>query len=111
MPDDPRLSQLLEVLQGELSQERLELLAREFGLLAQDRPRTLVFFVLQNICQRLVSPLEGEAVSVKQFEELTAGIGEQITGVVRDLERGNRDFAKLELLVISLFQNLGLYRH
>jgi len=108
MPDDPRISQLLELLEGELSQERLELLAKEFGLLAQDRPQTLVFFVLQNVCDRLAAALEGEAVSAEQFEELTAGIAEQIKGVLRDLQRGNRDFAKLELLVVSLFQNLDV---
>jgi len=111
MRDDPRISQLLELPEGELSQERLELLAKEFGLLAQDRPQTLVFFVLQNVCDRLAAALEGEAVSAEQFEELTAGIAEQIKGVLRDLQRGNRDFAKLELLVVSLFQNLGLYRN
>ena len=108
MRDDPRISQLLELLEGELSQERLELLAKEFGLLAQDRPQTLVFFVLQNVCDRLAAALEGEAVSAEQFEELTAGIAEQIKGVLRDLQRGNRDFAKLELLVVSLFQNLDV---
>jgi uncharacterized protein (UPF0335 family) len=111
MPDDPRISQSLELLEGELSQERLERLAQAFEALAQDRSQTLAFFVLQNVCERLVSALEGEAVSVERFEELTAGIADQITDVLRDLQRGNCDFAKLELLVVSLFQNLGLYRH
>jgi hypothetical protein len=110
MPDDDRISRLLETLSGGLSQEKLESLTREFNLLAQDRAETLVFFVLQNVCQRLASALEGEAVSVERFEELTAGIAEQMADVLRDLQQGNRDIAKLELLVTSLLRNLGLYR-
>ena len=74
MPDNDRISPLLSALSGGLSQEKLELLGREFNSLAQDRAETLVFFVLQNVCQRLASALEGEAVSVERFQALTAGI-------------------------------------
>jgi hypothetical protein len=100
---------LLNALSGELSQEKLESLSREFNSLAQDRAETLVFFVLQNVCQRLASALEGEAVHVERFDELTAGIADQISNILRDLQQGNRDIAKLELLVTSLFRNLGLF--
>lgn len=74
MPDDTRISQLLEALKGDLSQEKLESLSKELNSLAQDRAETLVFFVLQNVCQRLASALEGEAVLVERLEELTNGI-------------------------------------
>jgi hypothetical protein len=111
MPDDTRISQLLEALKGELSQEKLESLSREFQGLTQDRAETLVFFVLENVCQRLAASLEGEAVSVERFEELTAGIANQIADILRDLQRGNQNVAKLEFLVTSLFRNLGLYRY
>ena len=76
MPGNDRISPLLSALSGGLSQEKLELLSREFNSLAQDRAETLVFFVLQNVCLRLVSALEGEAVSVERFQELTGGIAD-----------------------------------
>jgi hypothetical protein len=110
MPSEDRISSLVSALSGELSQERLEWLAEEFEALAQDRPQTLVFFVLQNVCQRLASALEGEAVSLQRFEELTAGIAEQIADVLRDVKQGHNAVDKLELLVTTLFRNLGLFR-
>ena len=110
MPPDDRISQLLNALSGGLSQEKLESLSKEFNSLAQDRAEPLVFFVLQNVCQRLASALEGEAVSVERFEELTAGIADQIADILRDLQRGNAGVAKLEPLVTMLFRNLGLFR-
>jgi hypothetical protein len=110
MPTDDRISRLLDVLSGNLSQERLEWLTKEFDALAQDRAETLVFFVLKNVCQRLASALEGEAVSVERFHELTAGITDQIADVLRDLQQGNGGVAKLEPLVTTLFRNLGLFR-
>ena len=110
MPTDDRIPRLLDALSGELSQEKLESLGREFNSLGQDRAEPLVFFVLQNVCQRLASALEGEAVSVERFEELTAGIADQISDILRDLQRGNAGVAKLEPLVSTLFRNLGLFR-
>jgi 3-methyladenine DNA glycosylase/8-oxoguanine DNA glycosylase len=110
MPGDDRISPLLSALSGGLSQDKLELLSREFSSLAQDRAETLVFFVLQNVCQRLASALEGEAVSVERFQELTAGIADQIGDILRDVQQGNADVAKLEALVVTLFRNLGLFR-
>jgi hypothetical protein len=110
MPTDNRISRLLEVLSGDLSQERLELLAREFESLAQDRSQTLVFFVLQHVCQRLAAALEGEAVSIERFQDLIAGVADQIADILRDLHQGNVSVEKLERLVILLYRNLGLYR-
>src|SRR5206468_8854074 len=108
-PDDP-ISRSLSALSGELSQEKLELLGREFNALAQDRADPLFFLVLQNVCQRLASAVGGEAVSIDRFDELTAGIAEQIVDIIRDLQQGNRDVSKLNRLVATLFRNLGLYR-
>ena len=110
MPGNDRISPLLSALSGGLSQDKLELLSREFSSLAQDRAETLVFFVLQNVCQRLASALEGEAVSVERFQELTAGIADQIANILRDVQQGNADVGKLEALVTTLFRNLGLFR-
>jgi hypothetical protein len=110
MPADDRILRLLDALQGELSQEKLESLTREFNSLAQDRAETLVFFVLQKVCERLASALEGEGVSVERFEELTAGIADQIADILRDLQQGKAAMAKLEPLVFTLFRNLGLFR-
>ena len=110
MPGNDRISALLSAVSGALSQEKLELLSREFNSLAQDRAETLVFFVLQNVCQRLAAALEGEAVSVERFQELTAGIADQIADILRDIQQGNANAAKLEALVVTLFRNLGLFR-
>ena len=108
MPAGDRIARLLEFLPGELHQEKLELLSREFEILAQDRSETLTFFVLQNVCQRLASALEAEAVSVERFTELTAGIAEQISDILEHVHEGS-DVAKLDL-VATLYRNLGLYR-
>ncbi len=110
MPPDDRISQLLNALSGELNQQKLESLGKEFNSLAQDRTESSAFFVLQNVCQRLASALEGEAVSVERFEELTAGIAEQIADILRDVQQGKRNVTKPDRLVATLFRNLGLYR-
>ena len=110
MPAEDRISALLETLSGELSEKKLDSLSREFNSLAQDRRQTLAFFVLQHVCQRLASALEGEAVSLERFHELTAGIADQIADILRDLQKGNSGVAKLEPLVTTLFRNLGLFR-
>jgi hypothetical protein len=41
MPADDRISALLDALSGDLSQEKLESLSKEFDSLAQDRPESL----------------------------------------------------------------------
>src|SRR5213083_1761004 len=88
MPANDRISPLLSALSGGLSQEKLELFSREFNSLAQDRAEPLVFFVLQNVCQRLASALEGEAVSVERFEELTSCVADQIREILVDSFNG-----------------------
>jgi|ERR1017187_2890280 hypothetical protein len=109
MPPDDRISALLDALSGELSEEKLEFLSRQFNSLAQDRAETLVFFVLQNVCLRLASALEGEAVSVDRLRELTVGIANQIQDILRDLQQGITSFDKLDRLIVALYKNLGLY--
>ena len=66
--------------------------------------------MLQNVCQRLASALDGEAVSVDRFEELTVGIADEIADILRDLRQGKAAIGKLEPLVITLFRNLSLFR-
>src|SRR5947199_8549828 len=95
MPADDRISRLLDALSGGLSQEKLESPGKEFNSLAQDRAETLVFFVLQKVCERFASALEGEGVSVDRFDELTAGIADQIADILRDLQSGNTNLVKL----------------
>ena len=96
MPADDRIARLLSTLSGELGQQKLESLSGEFDSLAQDRAETLVFFVLHNVCLRLSSALEGEAVPFDRFRELTAGIADQIRDILRDVQRGSACFDKLE---------------
>ena len=110
LPNDP-IPRLLSILSGELSQEKLESLGKEFNGLAQDRPETLVFFVPEHVCQRLASALEGEAVFLDRFRELTADISKQIEDVLRHIQRNESTLDSLERLVKTLFRNLGLYRH
>jgi hypothetical protein len=111
MPANDPIPRLLRILSGELSQEKLESLGREFDALAQDRSETLVFFVLQNVCQRLASALESEAVSLERFQELTADISKEIEDVLHDVQRDESALDSLEQLVTTLFRNLGVYRH
>ena len=110
MPDDPRISRLLELLGDPLSLDKLDSLTREFEALAQDRADTLAFFVLQNVSQRLASALEGEAVDHTRFEELTAGMADGFRSIVVGLQQGRTVTPELESLVINLFRNLGLYK-
>ncbi len=110
MPDDPRISRLLELLRDPLSLDTLDALTREFEALAQDRNDTLVFFVLQHVAQRLASALEGEAVDYARFAELTAGMADGFRGILAGLQHGRTVTADLEALVVTLFRNLGLYR-
>jgi hypothetical protein len=102
---------LLDGLSGELSEEKLESLGREFNSLAQDRAETLVFFVLENVCLRLASALEGDGVSVDRHRELTIGIANQIQEILRSVQQGSANVEQLQRLVVSLYRNLGLYRY
>lgn len=105
MPHDPRISRLLELLRGPLSLDKLDSLTREFEALAQDRAHTLVFFVLQNVSQRLASVLEGEAVNHARFEELTAGMADGLREIVVGLQQGRAVTPELQSLVVNMFEN------
>ena len=61
--------------------------------------------------RNLASALEGEAVSLERFRELTRGIADDIEHVLRAVQEGTQDIEKLQSLVSSLFRNLALYRH
>jgi translation initiation factor 2B subunit (eIF-2B alpha/beta/delta family) len=110
MPRDNQIPQLLERLSGPLSQDKLESLSKEFQSLTQDRAETLTFFVLENVCRTLARTLEGEAVSVQRFHDLTNGIAEEIKDVLRAVQNATQDVEKLQSLVGLLFRNLALYR-
>ena len=110
MPGNNRNRRLLELLSGGLSQDTLDTLSREFDSLAQDSAEVLPFFVLYHVCRRLSAAMDGEAVSISRFHELTAGIAEQIAAILETLEAGRPVNAMLEKLVGTLFQNLALFR-
>jgi hypothetical protein len=101
---------LLNALSGELSQEKLEWLSKQFDALAQDRADALSFFVLHNVCQRLACAMEGESVSIDRFVELTAGIADKIETILRELEKGSSDLSNWDGLIHLLFRNLALYQ-
>jgi hypothetical protein len=107
MPIDRRISQLLKTLKGELYHDKLWELSQEFEALAQDRVETLPFFVLQSVCIRLARELDDEPVTFERFQALTDGIAEQISAILRRLNKGT-DVAALENLVATLFKNLAL---
>ena len=110
MPQNNRIRLLLDLLPGDLSQDKLDTLSREFDALAQDSAEVLPFFTLHHVCRRLSAAMDGEAVSVARFDELTAGIAEQIAAILETLEQGKPVSADLETLVATLFQNLALFR-
>ena len=58
----------------------------------------------------MASALEGEGISAERFEELTAGIADQVADILRDDQQENAAIAKLEPLLVTLFRNLGLFR-
>ncbi len=110
MPENNRIRRLLDLLPGDLSQDKLDTLTRAFDALAQDSAEVLPFFVLHQVCRRLSVAMDGEAVSISLFHELTAGIAEQIAFILTTLEQGNPVDAALEKLVAILYQNLALFR-
>ena len=110
MPGNNRIRRLLDLLPGDLSQSKLDILSREFDALAQDTSEVLAFFVLHHVCRRLSSALEGEAVSLPRFRELTGGLAVQMSAILAALDEGKPVAADLEKLVASLFENLALFR-
>ena len=110
MPNDPRISRLLELVSGPLDLRKLERLTRDFQDLAQDRPETAALFVLQNVTDQLASELRGEAVEYSRFQELTADIGKRITDVLQGLQETRSITSELDDLVATMFRNRGMYR-
>ena len=110
MPQNNRIRLLLDLLPGDLSQDKLDTLSREFNALTQDSAEVLPFFTMHHVCRRLSAAVEGEAVSVARFGELTVGIAEQIASILETLEQGKPVNEELETLVSTLFQNLALFR-
>lgn len=110
MPQNNRIRRLLDLLPGDLSQDKLDTLSREFDALAQDRAEALPFFVLHHVCRRLSDAMDGEAISISRSRELTADVAAQIAGVLETIEQGGSKDAKLEGLVAIMFRNLGLFR-
>ena len=110
MPGNNRIRRLLDLLPGDLSQAKLDTLSREFDSLAQDSAEVLPFFVLHHVCRRLSAAMDGEAVSISRFHELTTGIAEQIAALLETLDQGNPVNAAPEKLVGTLFQNLARFR-
>jgi len=110
MPQNNRIRRLLDLLPGDLSQDKLDRLSREFDALAQDSAEVLPFFVMHHVCRRLSDAMDGEAVTISRFHELTAGIAEQIALALETLEQEKHWDAALEKLVTTLFQNLALSR-
>ena len=62
MPQNNRIRRLLDLLPGDLSQDKRDTLSREFDALAQDSAEVLPFFVLHHVCRRLsdASRMTGE---------------------------------------------------
>ena len=76
MPGNNRIRRLPDLLPGDLSQSKLDALSRKFDARAQDSAEVLPCFVLHHTCRRLSAAMEGEAVSLSRFHEVTAGIAE-----------------------------------
>lgn len=110
MPNDRRISSLLELLSGPLSLEKLWKLTRGFQDLAQDRAETSTLFVLQTLTEHLASELDGEAVEYARFQELTSEIPERMMRILVALEEGRPVTEELDGVVSRFYRNLGLYR-
>ena len=110
MPNDPRISSLLELLSEPLSVEKLEALTRGFQDLAQDRAESSALFVLQTVSEHLASALDAEAVEYARFRDLTSEIPERMTRVLVAIEEARPPTEELDGLVSTFYRNLGLYR-
>ena len=110
MPGNNGIRRLPDLLHGDLSQDKLDTFSREFDALTQDSAEVLPFFVLHHVCRRLSGAMDGDAVAISRFHELTAGIVEQIAWTLETLEQGKPVDAALEKLVGTLFQTLALFR-
>ena len=105
MPPDNRIRRRPDLLPGDLSQAKLDTLSREFDSRAQDSAAVRPFFVLHHAGRRLSAALEGEAVPLARFHELTAGLAEEIALILGMVEQAKPVDTGLEKLVVALFRS------
>jgi hypothetical protein len=106
-----RIASLRSLIGSGLHQANLDKIISECNGLAQDTSYVLVFFVLKNVFADLSAALEGEAVTVEQFKELTHEIS-RFAGLIIDKTSNAEEVeaAQVELLVSTHLRNLNVFR-
>ena len=83
-----RITRLRELVQQRLHEESLDRAVQECNSLVQDSPHALLFFTLKNIFRELADALEGGAVEVHRFEELTRSFSEKALLLLQNVASG-----------------------
>jgi hypothetical protein len=106
-----RIAFLRELVKAGFHQENLDKIVAECSSLAQDTSYVLTFFVLKHLFAEISAVLEGEAVNLERFKELTSEIGEAIN-VILDKAINNEkvSFEDLESFVRVQIHNLNVFR-
>jgi hypothetical protein len=106
-----RIASLRKRIDGGLCLDNLDALIALCASLAQDTPNPLDFFVLKHVFADLCGALEGEAVAVDRFQELTEGVRAEASSILAKIEIGRDiDRSSLESLVRNHLTQLALFR-
>ncbi len=106
-----RIASLLELIKGGLRQENLDKMVCECDALAQDTSYVLAFFVLKQVFAETSGALEGEAVALGRYQDLTSEIAASASAVLgKALNNKRIEAADLEPIVGKHIRNLNIFR-
>jgi hypothetical protein len=106
-----RITSLRKLVNTGFHLENLDKIAVECANLAQDSSYVLPFFTLKHLVTEMSSVMDGEAVNVDQFREITANLEKAFNSVLDKIEKQERvSFEDLELIVRVQIQNVSVYR-
>jgi|SRR6266576_3985002 hypothetical protein len=108
-----KIEHLLSLIEKGLFPDNLSKLISTSHELSQDTAFSLLFFGLKHIFLELDSALEGEAVDVQRFSELTGETRSRIIGILQLVRAGDsvpyqdlEDLIALHIVRLSLFRNI-----
>lgn len=106
-----RIASLRELIAAGLHQGNLDEIVADCNALSQDTSHVLSFFVLKKLFAEISAALEGEAVTLERFKDLTFGVAEAAILILDKIENGTQvEVGDLESLVSSHIRNLNVFR-
>lgn len=106
-----RIAYLRELIQAGFHQANLDKMVAECNVLAQDTSHVLPFFVLKKVFAEMSVALEGEAVAIDQFRDLTAGVAEPSILILDKIAKNERiEATDLESVVRAHIRNVNVFR-